>query len=85
MRGWRLNLLCFGASSFWKSLSQLFPARPLLGRAGAALFLLNSGPVAGKAGNGVSKKGRMFFDVCQALQDILAAHANSIAGFPVVI
>lgn len=36
---------------------KVFPARPLLGWAGAAVFLPNAGPVAGKAGNRVSREG----------------------------
>ena len=68
---------------------KIFPARPLLGRARAALFLLNScltrAPWLERLATGLLRKEKTFFDVRQALEGILATRPNSLAGFPMVI
>lgn len=68
---------------------KIFPVRPLLGRARAALFLLNScltqAPWLERLAMGLLRKEKTFFDVCQALEGILATRPNSLAGFPMVI
>ena len=67
MIGWRLNLLCFGAISFWKRLSRLIQGASL-GMSQNALFLLNMGSMAGKGWQrDIQERERCSLMLCQAL------------------